>query len=427
MSTTDRMSTTGRKVWYGQVRLAADDCFRLHNPGLDPDPLSPLALFMSTLDHEQGERVKLVFDLWPVDPAKVVRRRKRQLEMVKRGRLELDREEQRWLEATCRERHVAFRILVRGDAATTRRAREIVTEAAWVFGAFTNGTKQYLELDRRWLRQRKFARWFASVPLNTRAPASGWIPARALGGLLKPASRHCAGRVLRSAPLTGLLPRELQHFEAADLREGRIQPRSGWIPWGLDTNRAKPGQERVLVVSEPDTLFTWTGGKSGFGKSETTMARFVYLARAGHGCLFLDPHSDAVNKLKPYLGPVADRVVELALDSSQPEQVAAWNPFDLPSEWSPDCDVTPAEWRTQMGAAEALIHDMYFGFQRWHETKETRAGPIFSKAVSALLHASPLLSRENCPTLFSRLRENVGFGCPGSRCGGHVTRIPRAA
>ena len=26
-----------------------------------------------------------------------------------------------------------------------------------------------------------------------------------------------------------------------------------------------------------------------------------------------------------------------------------------------------------------------------------------------------------------RLRENVGFGCAGARCGGHVTRIPRAA
>ena len=134
------------------------------------------------------------------------------------------------------------------------------------------------------------------------------------------------------------------------------------MPWGLDPDHTKPGQERVLVVSEPDTLFTWTGGKSGFGKSETTMARFLYLARAGHGCLFLDPHSDSVNKLKPYLGPVADRVAEIALDSSQPEQIAAWNPFDLPSEWSPDCDVTPAEWRTQMGAAEALIHDTYFGF-----------------------------------------------------------------
>ena len=394
------MSTT-RKVWYGSLRLAADDCFRLRDPGLEPDPLSPLSLFMGTLDREQGERVKLAADFWPVDPPKVVRRRKRQLEMVKSGRVELDREEQRWLEATCWEDNVAFRILVRAEAPTTRRAREIVTKAAWQFGAFTNGTKQSFTLDKRWLRQRMFARWFASGPSTTRAPASGWVPMSALRGLIKPPTRHCAGRVLRSAPLTGLRPRGLQHFEAADLRAGRIQPRRGWMPWGLDPDHTKPGQERVLVVSEPDTLFTWAGGKSGFGKSETTMARFVYLARAGHGCLFLDPHSDAVNKLKPYLGPVADRVVELALDSSQPEQIAAWNPFDLPSEWSPDCDVTPAEWRTQMGAAEALIHDTYFGFQRWHETKETRAGPIFNKAVSALLHASPLLSRENRPTLFS--------------------------
>ena len=394
------MSSSG-KVWFAAVRLAAEDCFPLHDPGLDPDPLSPLAIFAGTLDHEGGEWVALAFDLWRVDPAKVVRRRKRQLEKVKRGRLELDREEQRWLEATCRERHVAFRIVVRGKAATTRRAREIVTEASWVFGAFANGTKQYFIVDKRWSRQRTFARWFASDPSTTRAPVSGWVPLSALVGLLKPASGRCPGRVLRSAPLAGLVPRGLKHFEAADLRAGRIQPYGGWMPWGVHPDHTKPRQERVMVVSEPDTLFTWTGGKSGFGKSETTMARFVYLALAGHGCLFLDPHSDAVSKLKPYLGPVADRVVEIALDSSQPEQVAAWNPFDLASEWSPDCDVTPSEWRAQMGAAEALIHDMYYGFMKWHETRESRAGPIFSKAVSALLHVSPLLSRENRPTLFS--------------------------
>ena len=395
------MSSSG-KVSYGAVGLAAPDCFPLHNPGLDPDPLAPLAIFAETLDSERGEWVAVAFDLWPVDPAKVVRRRKRQLAKAKRGRLELDRAEQRRLEATCREPHVAFRIVVRGEAPTTRRAREIVTKAARLFGAFANGTKQYFVVDQRRSRQRTFAQWFASHPsTNPRAPVSGWVPLSALSGLLKPAAGHCPGRVLRSAPMAGFVPRGLQHFEAADLRAGRIQPYSGWIPWGLAPDHTKQGRERVLVVSEPDTLFTWTGGKSGFGKSETTMARLVYLALAGHGCLFLDPHSDAVSKLKSYLGPVADRVVEIALDSSQPEQIAAWNPFDLPSEWSPDRDVTPSEWRAQMGAAEALIHDMYYGFQRWHETRETRAGPTFSKAVSALLHVSPLLSRENRPTLFS--------------------------
>ena len=178
MSTTDRMSTTGRKVWYGSLRLAADDCFQLYDPGLEPDPLSPLSLFMGTLDHEQ-EYLAVAFDLWPVDPLKVIRRRKRQLEMVQSGRVELDREEQRWLEATCREINAAFRVLVRAEAPTTRRAREIVTKAAWQFTAFTNGTKQSLKLDKRQrLRQRMYARWFASDPSATRAPASGWVRCR---------------------------------------------------------------------------------------------------------------------------------------------------------------------------------------------------------------------------------------------------------
>ena len=389
--------------WYGELTLLAGDYLRLRDPGLEPDPLSPVAHFFSTLDHERGEDVKFVLDFWPIDPVRLVAYRKRQLDSVKRGRIDLDKDDLKWLEGTTSAINVAFRWLIKAEAPSRRRARELVSQAATLFVAYTNGTKQALVLAKRArVRQRKYARWCEARPGETRAPRSGWIPAETLGGIIKPASRMVEGAVLRSASLVGLPPRDLGQFEAVDLREGRIAPNPAWIPWAAHPHHSTPGRERILVVSERDTNFTWTGGRSGFGKSATSEARFVYLARAGHGCLFLDPHSDAVNELKPYLAPVADRVVELALDSSQPTEIAAWNPFDLPSEWTRGGDEIPAsQWRAEIGAAEALIRDMYFGYQRWHETKETRAGPMFAKAVSALLNVCPLLPRELRPTLFN--------------------------
>ena len=361
-----------------------------------------MARFLRTLDYERGERVQFDLDFWPIKPEKLLARRKRQVDMVKRGRIDLDKDELKWLEGTTRTINVAFRFLIKAEAPSLKRARDLVSQAPSLFTAYTNGTKQALVLAKRArVRQKKYARWFEAGPGDTRAPTSGWIPAETLGGIIKPASRKVEG-ALRSAPLAGLPPRDLDQFDAVDLREGRIAPNPAWIPWATHPHHSKPGRERIVVVSEPDTNFTWTGGRSGFGKSATSEARFAYIARAGHGCLFLDPHSDTVNKLKPYLAPVADRVVELALDSSQPSEIAAWNPFDLPSEWTGGGPEIPAsQWRTEIGAAEALIRDMYFGFQGWHETKETRAGPMFSKAVSALLNVCPLLPRELRPTLFN--------------------------
>ena len=60
-------------------------------------------------------------------------------------------------------------------------------------------------------------------------------------------------------------------------------------------------------------------GRSRWGKTETAIGQFLHLMRSGNGGFFLDPHEDALNRIKPYLAEaeLRDRVVEINLAATR--------------------------------------------------------------------------------------------------------------
>ena len=140
-------------------------------------------------------------------------------------------------------------------------------------------------------------------------------------GFLKPPTEDCvAENILRCGPAPA---------EAA--RAARLRPEEE----RADPARADPrtsAARAVAGVRAADSIFTYIAGRSRFGKTELAISQFVHLVRAGHGGLFLDPHGDALDRIRPYLTEpeVARRVVEIDVGpgtAGRPQP--GWNLFEL--------------------------------------------------------------------------------------------------
>jgi hypothetical protein len=159
------------------------------------------------------------------------------------------------------------------------------------------------------------------------------------------------------------------------------------MPWGVVRNDE---QERTIGVPLDETFFTWTGGRSRYGKTETALARFVHVARAGHGCLFLDPHADALNRVKPYLASEADRVIELSISrGSRGVGQVGWNPFSMEG-----CT------RDDLEDKAAAIVDSFAAAMGWVSDRTPRALTVMQAATLSLLELALVLPDEVAPTVF---------------------------
>jgi hypothetical protein len=194
-----------------------------------------------------------------------------------------------------------------------------------------------------------------------------------------PETARCAAEnVVRAGALASPPPPGLPGFS----REER-----GLIPLG---RVAAAGGERVVAVRVADTFFAYVAGRSRFGKTELALAQFLHLVRSGHGGLFLDPHADALARLRPHLTEpgVRERVVEIDLANPSPDGQPGWNLFDLSA-------ATQAEAEARV---DALV-DALASALRWDE-RNTRALTLATQAASALAHLARRLPPELCPTIF---------------------------
>lgn len=203
------------------------------------------------------------------------------------------------------------------------------------------------------------------------------LTARELAGFLKPPTVHCGERnVLRSGALLSPPP-ELPTFDPdrADLIPlGRISSESG---------------KRIVAVKTEDTFFTYIAGRSRYGKTETAIAQFAHLVRAGHGGLFIDPHGDGLERIEPYLANVAaERVVRIDLGpGSSPDAQPGWNLF---------------EFGRGAGDGEARVEavvDAFSSALEWGD-RSTRAINLTTQAASALATIARRLDAELAPTIF---------------------------
>lgn len=398
-----------RVVLRTELVLARPSVEPLARLGPKPDPLQPFAAAIGRL--RSGEAVSVCVDLLPASGfrgTRLRRRLRREARRIhgerqdwssllngegrRRGRPDPDEQVERRgavqaVDAKLRDSGELFeaQILLRSEAPTRGRAEATMKGLLAAFRPMAARNRfrasglpipglAFLGSDFP-LRRRGFDRRFASGRFG---PARKTIlAARELAGFLKPPTVHCGERnVLRSGVLLSPPP-DLPTFE---------ESRDDLIPLGRISSESG---ERIVGVQTADTFFTYIAGRSRYGKTETAIAQFVHLVRAGHGGLFLDPHGDGLERVAPYLdGIAAERIVRIDLGpGSSPAAQPGWNLFELGG---------------RAGESEARVEaivDAFASALEWGE-RSTRAINLTTQAASALARIAEKLDPDLAPTIF---------------------------
>jgi hypothetical protein len=410
---------SGTEVARAELVLARASSEPLRDAGLDPDPLAAFARALGTLHRDDGDTATVCIDLLPVTPGRRRRIRNRLLRQARRhdptpatrpasgprtdgplgdllagprrtgpaapSELVERRVGQQALAGKLGSPEPLFsiQILVRVASPVPGRAKAQLTALLAAFDAYAGynhlrvsglpiAGAAFLGSDLP-IRRRRFDRRVASGLF--RPARRGIVTAGEIAGLLKPPSAKCAApNVLRSGGIVGPPPPGLPTFAG--------QP--GLLPLGKVTDEAG---ERIVGVPLRDTFFAYMAGRSRFGKTETAICQFVHLARTGHGCLFLDPHEDAIHKIKSYLADneIRERVVEINL--ADHDQQPGWNLF------AASCGTAGRQKRV-----DAVV-DAFASALRWDETN-TRALNLTTQAAQALCDLARRLPAELAPTIF---------------------------
>lgn len=406
---------------------------------LDPDPLSPFVAAVAGLKADRGEHAEVCVDLLPIGGFRVLWRRwwmrrqaTRRGEMVERdvgltgerlgrrdpGEQAERRDLNRGLEVKLRGGAPLFeaQVLLRARAPSRPRAEGIMRGLLAAFGPFS---------DRNWFRA-------SGVHLAGLAFLGSDLPTRRRGfdrrlrtGLFRPARRN----LVTTAEVAGFLkPPTVNSGPENALRSGALlaappdlpeftPERRDLIPVGRVSGERG---ERIVGVRTEDTFFTYVAGRSRWGKTEAAITMFTHLVRSGQGGLFLDPHGDALDRIRPYLGVpgVAERVVEIDLGPGGGQDQPCWNLFELRG--------VDAEDRV-----EAVV-DAFSTAMGWGE-RSTRAINLITQTASALAAISQALPPELAPTVFqiptlltdASWREAVLPFLPGSAQSFWRERFPR--
>lgn len=231
----------------------------------------------------------------------------------------------------------------------------------------------YLGSDVPW-RRTTFDR---RLRLRLFSPATqACVTATEVAGLLKPPTAHCrAANVVRSGGVIPPPPHNLPTYSGQRdlLPLGIVQGADG---------------ERVVGVPLADTLFTAHFGRAGYGKTEEAVVQFVALMRSGRGGMYLDPHGDALERILPCLGDMADRVLEINL-ARGPEQVqAGWNVLSMEGLGAADVE-------TKVSA----VTSAFASALSWTD-QNTRALSLTTMAAQSLCELALQLPADLAPTIF---------------------------
>jgi hypothetical protein len=397
-----------------ELVLARSSTEPLREVGLDPDPLVTFARAFAGLPGEAREKATVCVDLLPSTPSAAQRARRRLLSRTSREqRAERERDslwraltgsaydsrgptpsaellERQFEQYSLRDKLgnndplFTTQILLRASSPEPGVAKRRMQGLLAAFDAFAGrnhfrvagahlGGSAFVGADAPW-RRRRFER---RMQTGLFAPARRrLVTASEIAGLLKPPTTHCtAANVVRSGGIAPPPPPGLPTFSG--------QP--DLLPLG---EVSENGRERLVGVPLADTFFAYTAGRSRYGKTESAIGQFLHLALSGHGCFFLDPHADALEKIRRYLASeeLRDRVVEV--DLSDTVRQPGWNLFGLGGE-------------SEQRAAERVdaIVDAFASTLRWDETN-TRALNLITQGAQALTELSEWLPDELAPTLY---------------------------
>ena len=395
-----------------EMVLARPSIEPLAHLGFDPDPLQPFAAAMAGTDPR--DEVSVCVDLLPAKGRRRARLRRKLRRQAKRlgietkplrERLGIPTEKRREVDpVTAAERRIRGRgldaklrdggqpfetqILLRVRASSRPRAKatmqnllasfESVADRNWLKAkGLTVPGLAFLGSDLPIVRQR-FDRRFATGLF--RPSRQNILTGRELAGFLKPPTIFCSiDNVARSGAKLSSAPSSLPSYK----------PTSGEvIPLGRVTDESG---DRLVAVRTADTFFGYVAGRSRYGKTELAICQFLHVIRTGHGGLFLDPHADALERMRPYLDEpeVRERVVEINLGAGRhPGTQPGWNLFELGGR-----DAGEAEARV-----EAVV-DAFASAMQWGE-RSTRAINLTTQSAAALAAIARVLPAEICPTIF---------------------------
>jgi hypothetical protein len=404
----------GVEVARAELVLARPSSEPLRAAGLDPDPLAAFARALDALDPANGDTATVAIDLLPVTPGKRRRLRRRLLRRARhdhqpgqppadaladlvggqdrrRGGAPPAELVERWIGRHALTRKLGspdplfeIQILVRITSPVAGRAKAQLAAVLAGFDVFAG--ENHLRVSG--LRVPGIAFLGSDVPgrrgrFDRRLASGRFGPARRrvvtaseIAGLLKPPSVKCATpNVVRSGGAVPPPPAGLPTFAGRPdlLPLGKVETETG---------------ERIVGVPLRDTFFFYMAGRSRFGKTETGIGQFLHLARSGRGCLFLDPHVDAIQRIKGYLTDegLRDRVVEINL--ANPTRQPGWNLFAVAGR--PPARVT--------GQVDAVV-DAFASALRWDEVN-ARALNLTTQAAQALIDLAGKLPPELAPTIF---------------------------
>jgi hypothetical protein len=404
------------EVVRAELRLARPSSEPLAHLPLTPDPLQGFARVLARLDPAHRERAEVAVDLLPTTAATRRRLRRRLLkEALRRGgdsqsrggdglfdfggggrvghRLPAEMVEQRAereeIAAKLVQAEPIFRLQVLIRCCSPERGTAVgcLQGLLSCFDGFAGANSlrvvgvRFLGLAfagsdlpgrRGWFDHRMRTGLFHPVRRD-------YVTAREIAGLLKPPTVKCAApEVLRLGPAVYPAPRTLPTFtgQANLVPLGRVE--------------GEDGQRRVGLRVE-DSFFTYTAGRSRWGKTELALTQFLHLVRSGHGGMFLDPHQDAVQRVKSCLTEegLAERVIELDLVGPRSRQgQPGWNLFAARG-----LDPEAAERRV-----EAIV-DSFASALQWGE-RNNRALTLTTQATAALIELAGVLPDGLQPTIF---------------------------
>jgi hypothetical protein len=403
-------------VLRAELRLARSSSEPLAHLGLDPDPLQSFARALAGLDPSR-ERARVAVDLLPCTAGARRRLRRSLLRQARRdhpaipytggGLLDVltggarqagrqpaadvveQRAQREQIAAKVLQNEPLFQlqVLVRCQAPVKGMAAERLQAMlgcldAWaaansfrVVGVRLAGLA-FLGSDlpgrRSWFDRRMETGLF-------RPARQGVVSAREIAGFLKPPTINCAAPdVLRLGAAVYPPPRNLPEYtrQRDVLPLGRVSGEQG---------------QRLVGLRLADTFFSYVAGRSRWGKTELAITQFLSLVRSGQGGMFLDPHEDAIRRIKSCLTEPehARRIIELDLVGERSR------------EGQPGWNLLAARGLTDDARerrVEAIV-DSFASALQWGE-RNNRAITLTTQATAALIELSTVLPADLQPTIF---------------------------
>jgi hypothetical protein len=407
----------GECVVRTELRLSHASSEPLAHLALDPDPLQGFMQVLAGSDHARGDRTEVAVDLLPGTAGTRRRLRRRLLREARRANTTPASHAGGLLNILAGDGHSSGRqpaadvvgqrvlreqigakllqaeplfqsqILIRCSSSANGLAARRMQALLGCFDACTATNSfravgvrlagvAFLGSDlpgrRSWFDRRMQTGLF-------RPARRDYLSAREIVGFLKPPSVACAAQgVLRLGPAVHPAPSSLPRFtgQRTVVPLGRVRDDHG---------------ERLIGLRLADTFFTYVAGRSRWGKTELAIGQFLHLVRSGHGGLFLDPHEDAIRRIKSALTEpeLAGRVLELDLVGPRSrEGQPGWNPFAAHG-------LSDDERERRV---ESIV-DSFASALQWGE-RNNRALTLTTQATAALIELSTVLPAELAPTIF---------------------------